>query len=312
MKQRTFADLAYDNKKKVTRKERFLSEMDTIIPWGLLLSCIDKARVSSPRGRSLTPNEVLLRCYFMQQWYGLSDPAMEDSLYDVESMRRFAGVSLNNIPDESSIQRFRQVLEKHSLTEELFALTNEYLTDKGLLLKAGTIVDATIISAPRSTKNKAQKSSPEMRSTRKGNNWHYGMKMHVGTDLQGRVHHVKVTDASVHDSKVMDDLLHGEEQSIYGDKAYANEAKAAKAKLDGVNWRVSRKAKRNCKLNCADKSFNRKSNRTRSKVEHVFGVVKNLWGYRKVRYRGLYKNTCQTFTLMALANLYLCRRELSA
>ena len=190
-------------------------------------------------------------------------------------------------------------------------LTNEYLGDKGLLLKEGTIVDATIISAPRSTKNKDHKSSPEMRSTRKGNNWHYGMKIHIGTDLQGRVHHVKVTDAAAHDSTVMDDLLHSEEKSIYGDKAYANEEKAVAAKASGVDWRVSRKAKKNRKLNCADKSFNRKSNRTRAKVEHVFGVVKHLWGYRKTRYRGLHKNACQAYTLMALANLYLSRRELS-
>ena len=312
MNQRSFSDLAYDNKKKVTRKERFLNEMDNIIPWDLLLSAIAAKRINHPVGRPLTPNNVLLRCYFMQQWYGLSDPAMEDSLYDVESMRRFAGVTLDNIPDESSIQRFHQFLSENHLTEQLLLLTNQYLSDKGLLLKEGTIVDATIISAPRSTKNQGHKASPEMRSTRKGNNWHYGMKIHVGTDLQGRVHHVKVTDAAVHDSKVMEDLLHGEEQSIYGDKAYANAQKAAKAEASGVDWRVNRKAKVNRKLTCADQSFNRKSNRTRAKVEHIFGVVKHLWGYRKTRYRGLHKNACQAYTLMALANLYLSKRELAS
>ena len=311
MNQRSFSDLAYENKKKTTRKEVLLNEMERIIPWDLFLSLIDKKRVNHPMGRPLTSNKVLLRCYFMQQWFNLSDPAMEDSLYDTEPMRRFAGVDLDNIPDESSIQRFHQFLAEHELTEQLLMLTNEYLGDKGLLLKEGTIVDATIISAPRSTKNKDHKSSPEMRSTRKGNNWHYGMKIHIGTDLQGRVHHVKVTDAAAHDSTVMDDLLHSEEKSIYGDKAYANEEKAAAAKASGVDWRVSRKAKKNRKLNCADKSFNRKSNRTRAKVEHVFGVVKHLWGYRKTRYRGLHKNACQAYTLMALANLYLSRRELS-
>ncbi len=174
---------------------------------------------------------------------------MEDSLYDIESMRRFAGVSLETIPDESSIQRFHQLLEEQQLTEQLFSLTNQYLTDKGLLLKEGTIVDATIISAPRSTKNKAHQRDPEMKSTRKGNNWHFGMKVHVGTDLKGKVHHIKVTDASVHDSKVMDDLLHGEEASIYGDKAYANDDKAARAKASGIDWRVNRKARKNRKFN---------------------------------------------------------------
>ncbi len=175
MSQKSFSDLAYDTKKKVTRKERFLNEMNSIIPWDLLLSSINAVRVGSSLGRKLTSNEVLLRCYFMQQWYGLSDPAMEDSLYDIESMRRFAGVTLENIPDESSIQRFRQLLEEHQLTEQLFMQTSQYLSEQGMLLKEGTIVDATIVSAPRSTKNKEYQRDPEMKSTRKGNNWHFGM-----------------------------------------------------------------------------------------------------------------------------------------
>lgn len=245
--------------------------------------------------------ETLLRINFMQQWYGLSDPAMEDSLYDIES-----------ILDESTICRFRHYLEARNLTKKLFQVTEQYLSEQGLILSEGTIVDASIISALNSTKNEKRACDPDMKQTKKGNQWHFGMKAHIGTDTNGRIHSVVVTDASVHDSVVMDDLLHGEESEIYGDKAYANDEKRAQAEGNGVTWRVNRKARRGRKLSCADKSFNRKSNRIRAKVEHAFGVVKNLWGYRKVRYKGLHKNACQAFTLFALTNIYMARRELLA
>jgi IS5 family transposase len=198
-------------------------------------------------------------------------------------------------PDETTICKFRHLLGKHKLSEQLFAVSQQHLEERGLLVKSGTIVDATIISAPTSTKNKARKRNPEMKSTRKGNQWYFGMKAHIGTDTQGRVHSVEVTSANVHDSVVMPECLHGDEQVIYGDKAYVNKA---------------RKATRKRKLNCADKSFNRKSNRTRAKVEHAFGVIKNLWGYRKVRYRGLAKNAGQVYTLLALVNIYMTRKQL--
>ena len=264
------------------------------------------------QGRHPIPAAVMLRIYFLQQWYGLSDPGMEDSLYDVESMRRFAGVDLESVPDESTILKFRHFLEQHRLTEQLFRLTRRYLSERGLLLSAGTIVDASIINAPSSTKNRDRQRDPEMKQTKKGNAWYFGMKTHIGSDTQGRVHSVAVTDAAVHDSVVMDECLHGEEAVIYGDKAYASEGRRQAAVDRGVDWRVSRKARRGKRLNCADRSFNRKSNRTRSRVEHAFGVVKQLWGYRKLRYRGLEKNTAQVFTLFALANFYLARRELAA
>jgi len=198
-------------------------------------------------------------------------------------MRRFAGVSMEQIPDESTILQFRHFLERHRLTEKLFQLTERYLSERGLLLSEGTIVDASIVSAPSSTKNLERKRDPEMKQTKKGNAWHFGMKLHVGSDIQGRVHSVVVTDASVHDSVVMEDCLHGEEQAIYGDKAYASQARQQEAVAAGIDWRVNRKARRGKKLNCADKSFNRKSNRVRARVEHVFGVIKHLWGYRRVR-----------------------------
>lgn len=311
MEQSSFSDLEYQSKKKTTRKEKFLSEMDEILPWKQLLSPIRKHYPKAGNGRRPYPLESMLRIYFMQQWYQLSDPAMEDSLYDIESMRRFAKLSLDTIPDESTILGFRHLLERYELTAKLFRITEKYLSKQGLILSEGTIVDASIVSAPSSTKNKDRQRDPEMKQSKKGNQWYFGMKMHIGTDTQGRVHSVVVTDAATHDSTMMDELLHGEETEIYGDKAYANQMKKAVAEASGITWRVNRKAKRGKKLSCADLAFNRKSNRMRAKVEHAFGVVKNLFGYRKVRYKGLAKNAAQVFTLFALSNLYMARKELA-
>lgn len=311
MKQSSFSDLEYSVKKKRTRKEVFLEQMDEILPWGLLLKPIKRHYPKAGKGRHPIGVEVMLRIYFMQQWYNLSDPGMEDSLYEIASMRRFAGIGIDAVPDETTICRFRHLLERHNLTQKLFITIQSYLSDHDLILSQGTIVDASIISAPSSTKNKDRKRDPDMKSTKKGNQWYFGMKVHVGTDKQGRAHSVAVTDAGVHDSQLMDDLLHGEEDEIYGDKAYADDQHQQQLESKGVTWRVSRKAKKNKKLNCADQSFNRKSNRTRAKGEHLFGVVKHLWGYRKVRYKGLNKNAAQVFTLFALANLYLARNDLA-
>jgi IS5 family transposase len=310
MKQSSFSDIAYENKKKITRKEKFLGEMTSVLPWKQLLKPILRKYPKPGNGRHPIPAQVMLRIYFMQQWYSLSGPAMGDSLYDTESMRRFAGVDINHIPDETTILNFRHFLERHHLPERLFEISAEYLSRHGLLLSEGTIVDATIIRAPSSTKNRDKQRDPEMRQTKKGSVWHFGMKAHIGTDTQGRVHSVTATDASVHDSQIMEDCLHGEEQAIYGDKAYANQARKQSAEAKGINWRVNRKARRGRKLNCADRSFNKKSNRTRSHVEHAFGIVKHLWGYNKVRYRGLNKNAAQIFTLFALANFYKVRHQL--
>jgi IS5 family transposase len=248
----------------------------------------------------------------MQQWYGLSDPAMEDSLYDIESMRRFAGIDLeiDVVPDETTILNFRHLLEQHNLTEQIFEETKQYLKEKGLFLREGTIVDATIIDAPSSTKNQGNARDPEMKQTKKGNQWYFGMKAHVGTDTKGLGHSVVVTDAVVHDSRVMDDLLHGEEPAVYGDKAYVSEEKEREYEGKGIKWCVKRKATRGYQLSEEDKEYNHRQGRIRAKVEHVFMVVKNLWHYRRVRYKGLYKNTVQVFSLFALANLYLVRREL--
>ena len=311
MKQAGFSDLEYDVKKKQTRKEKFLAEMEEILPWKVLLGVVRRHYPKRGSGRPPIGLEPMLRIYFMQQWYGLSDPAMEDSLYDITAMRRFAGLSFNEIPDETTILRFRHMLERHNVTEKLFRKTEQYLSERNLILSEGTIVDATIIAAPSSTKNQDKQRDPEMKQTKKGNQWYFGMKVHVGTDERGRAHSMAVTDAGVHDSQVMDDLLHGEEEAVYGDKAYADNRRKREMEESGVTWRVNRKSSRSRKLNCADKSFNRKSNRTRARVEHIFGVVKHLWGYRKVRYRGIDKNATQVFTLFTLANLYLARKELA-
>jgi transposase, IS5 family len=309
----SFASLAYDNKKKKTRREMFLQEMDQVIPWKDLVGIIVKYYPKAGDGRQPMPLERMLRIYFMQQWYGLSDPAMEDGLYDSESMRRFAGIDIvaDVVPDETTILHFRHLLEKHELTKKIFEKTKQYLSDKGLLLREGTIVDATIINAPSSTKNRDNTRDKEMKQTKKGNQWYFGMKAHVGTDTgKGLAHSVVVTDAGVHDSQVMDELLHGGEQAVYGDKAYTSEKKREEYEAKGIKWRVHRKACRHYQLSPEDVEYNHQQSQVRAKGEHAFLVVKHLWRYQKVRYKGLLKNAAQVFSLFALANLYLVRREL--
>jgi len=211
MKNVTFASLAYDSKKKKTRREKFLEEMDRVVPWRELLPLISPYYPRAGNGRQPMPMDRMLRIYFMQQWYRLSDPEMEDSLYDTESMRRFAGINLEGdmIPDETTILNFRHLLEEHHLTEKIFEQTRRYLAEKGLLLRQGTIVDATIITASSSTKNRDKARDQEMKSTRKANQYYFGMKAQVGTETgKGLVHDIVITDASVHDSQVMDGLVH--------------------------------------------------------------------------------------------------------
>ena len=228
------------------------------------------------KGRRPIGLEPMLNIYFLQQCYGYSDPAMEDSLYDHMAERIFARVEAGKAPDETTICKFRHLLEQHGLTEQLFELSRDILEKRDLLVKTGTIVDATIISAPSSTKNQAKQRDPEMKSTKKGNQWYFGMKAHIGTDLQGLVHSVAVTPANAYDVTLMDECLHGQEKVIYGDKAYVSERRKTQAEAQGVEWRVLRKATRKRKLNCADQSFNKKSNRTRARVEHTFGGIKHL------------------------------------
>ena len=312
MKQTTFASATWDRKGKVTRRERFLGEMDRVIPWAGILSIIEPHYPKAGNGTQPLPMERMLRIYFMQQWFNLSDPAAEDALYDSESMRRCAGVELvvDAIPAESKILRFRDLLVRHQLTERIFALVRGLLEEKRLLLKSGTIVDATIIEAPPSTKNEAKARDPEMRQTRKGGGWHFGMKAHVGTDLNGLVHTLVTTDAAQSEFGQLPKLLHGEERELYGDQAYWSDLHRHCAREHGVRYRVNRRPHPTRPLTAHDRKLNRLRSSTRARGEHAFHVVKRLWGFTKVRYRGLAKNTARLFTAFALANLYLARRRL--
>lgn len=312
MKQTTFASAAWDKKGKVTRRERFLGEMDAVIPWASMLALIEPHYPKAGNGTQPMPLERMLRIYFMQQWFNLSDPGMEDTLYDSESMRRFAGVELveDAIPDETTILRFRHLLEQQQLTERIFALVRGLLEQKRLLLKSGTIVDATIIEAPPSTKNEAKARDPEMKQGKKGRSWHFGMKAHVGTDPNGLVHTLVTTHAGASEFKQLPKLLHGEERELYGDQAYWSELHRIAAKHHGVRYRVNRRPNPTRPLTQYQRKLNRLRSATRARGEHAFHVVKRLWGFTKVRYRGLAKNTARLFTMFALANLYLVRRRL--
>lgn len=313
MSQLTFASVAYNSKKKVTRREKFLNEMDLIIPWKALEGVIAPLYPDIGNGRPPIGLGRMLRIYFMQQWFNLSDPAMEDSLYDSESMRRFAGIELGRdpVPDETTICKFRHLLERNAATEKLFVEVRDQLQKKGLMVREGSIVDATIIDAPTSTKNTSKSRDPEMHSTKKGNNWYFGMKAHVGTETsRGLVHSLVCTPANIHDRHMLEALLHGGEKSIYGDGAYQSKERKNNFESRGIKWNVSRVGKCHVNLSKRDREWNRRKSQIRALGEHAFGVVKNLWGHKKVRYKGMRKNTAHFFTLFALANMYMVRRDL--
>jgi IS5 family transposase len=310
--QRTFASVEWSRKGKVTRRERFLAEMDAVIPWQRLMARIEPHYPKAGAGRQPLGLEKMLRIYFLQQWFNLSDPAAEDAIYDSESMRRFARIELGEevVPDESTILRFRHLLEQQGLTAGIFEEVAGLLEHKRLLLRSGTIVDATIISAPSSTKNATERRDPEMKQTRKGKTWHFGMKLHVGTDRRGIVHTVRATHAGAADIAQLPDLLHGQEREIYGDQAYWKESDRHAFEARGVRYRINRRAKSTAPLSERWKQINRARSRTRARGEHPFRVIKQLWGFVKVRYRGLAKNLARAHTMFALANLYQVRREL--
>jgi len=316
VKQLTFASASYGMKKKTTRRERFLAEMDQVVPWSQLLALIEGhyPKASGKGGRPVIPLERMLRIYFLQQWFSLSDPAMEEALYDIESMRRFVGIELNEeaIPDETTLLNFRHLLERERLTEAIFAEVRHLLAERGLLLKAGTLVDATLIAAPSSTKNQAGSRDPEMTQTRKGKQWHFGMKAHIGVDADsGLVHTVALSTAKTADITLIEELLHGEEKIICADRGYDSQTLRnkliAKHKLDAIAWR----RKPGNPLSEAHARFNWLVAKFRAKVEHPFRVLKRQFGYQKVRYRGLAKNAAQLFSLFALVNLFLARRQLA-
>lgn len=315
MKQQSLASLTYEGMKKRTKREKFLNEMDRVVPWERLEKLIEPYYPTVGNGRPPRGLKVMLRIYCLQQWYGLSDPGVEEALYDIESMRRFVGLELGEdaIPDETTVLNFRHLLEEHNLTSAVFEAVKAYLGEQGLLLSGGSIVDATIIHAPSSTKNQRKERDPEMSSTKKGNTWHFGMKAHISVDANsGFVHTVGVTPANDHDNSVISELIREDDRAIFGDKGYASDQTKRAARQAGVYWAVLDKAKRNRKLSGSQCKRNKKHASIRAKVEHVFRVVKCQFGYRKTRYKGLAKNAAQVFSLMALANLYQARGQLLA
>jgi len=316
MSQLSFSSLDFAAKKKTTKREVFLAEMASVVPWPSLEAAIDPfyPKMGPQGGRRAFPLAVMLRIYCLQQWYHLSDPSAEEALYDIHSMRAFVGLELGRdaIPDETTILNFRHLLERHDLTKVIFAIVKEHLEARGSLLRGGTIVDATLIAASPSTKNKSRQRDPEMRQSKKGNQWYFGMKVHIGVDAQsGLVHTAGVTTGSVHDAKVMDHLIREDDRAVYGDRAYASERKKRAAHRAGVVWAVKEKAKPGKTLSRHMREKNRRSGKIRARVEHVFRVMKCQFGYRKVRYRGIAKNGAQVFSLLALANIYLARRQLA-
>src|SRR6201986_3646826 len=310
--QRTFASLAWNGKGKVPGREPFLAEMDAVIPWPRLLRLIEPHYPKAGNGRQPLGLEKMLRIYFLQQWFNLSDPQAEDAIYDSESMRRFTRVELGDdvVPDETTILRFRHLLEKHHLTGAIFEAIGGLLEAKGLLLRAGTIVDATIIAAPSSTKNATATRDPEMKQTRRGRNWQFGMKLHIGADKCGIVHTVRATAASVADITQLPDLLHGQEREVFGDQAYWKEDDREFLEAWGMRYRINRRPTSKRPLSARWRMINRARSRTRARGEHAFRIVKQLWGFAKVRYRGLAKNLARAQTMFALANLYQVRRQL--
>jgi IS5 family transposase len=317
MKQRSLSMTGYFDKGKKTRREVFLAEMEQVVPWARLQGLIEPHYPSgSPAGgRPPLPLERMFRIYCLQQWYNLSDPGAEEALYDSITMRCFAGVRADDdvIPDETTILNFRRLLERHELTERLLAEINAHLSERGLFVGKGTIVDATIINAPSSTKNAENKRDPEMHQTRKGKQWYFGMKMHTGVDDGfGLVHTVQGTAANVADVNLFGELLHGGEERVHGDSAYHSKALAAQAEASGIEFSVNQRGSKHKPLTQAQRARNRRLSRVRAVVEHPFLVVKRLWGHAKVRYRGIAKNLAQMNVLFGLANLYRVRRHLLA
>lgn len=316
MKQQSLATAGFELAKKRTRKREFLDEMNLVVPWSELVGLTQPHAPAGKTGRPPFAVETMLRIHFMQQWFGLSDPAMEEALHDVPLYCQFAQLDpgMSRLPDESTILRFRHLLEEHGLTLQIMATINATLAKKGLMLKAGTVVDATLIAAPSSTKNKEGERDPEMHQAKKGNQWHFGMKAHIGVDAEsGLVHSVIGTAANVNDVTQGHDLLHGTETVVFADAGYQGADKRAEA--TGVKWQVAmRPSKRRALADSGWGALLEQAEKlkasVRAKVEHPFRVIKRQFGYVKVRYRGLAKNTAQLVTLFALSNLWMVRKRI--
>ena len=319
----SLGERGFERKTKRTRKREFLDEMNLVVPWAELVSLIapHAPQPGTKGGRPPFAVETMLRIHFLQQWFNLSDPAMEEALYDTPMFREFAGLDIgeDHLPDESTILRFRHLLEAHQLSIQILATVNATLSTKGLLLREGTVVDATLIAAPSSTKNSRSERDPEMHQTRKGNQWHFGMKAHAGVDADsGLVHTVTATAANAHDITQAHALLHGQESDVFADSGYRGVQKREEilTRHPDVNWHIAmmpgkRKAlKKDTAMGAMLDKLEQTKARIRAKVEHPFRVIKRQFGYTKVKYRGLAKNTANLLTLFALSNLWMVRKRL--
>lgn len=320
MKQQTLAmatdqNAQYEQYRKLTKRDVFLATMEQLVPWAELCAVIEPHYPKAGNGRPPVGLERMLRMYFVQQWFNLADAACEDALLDSTALRRFVGIDLGRerVPDATTLLKFRRLLETHDLGRALFAKVGAVLQANGLKVGTGTIVDATIIGAPSSTKNKDKQRDPEMRQTRKGKQWFFGMKLHIGVDSKtGLAHSAVVTAANVHDKHPLPDLLHGNEEHVWGDCAYASQGKLIESKAPHALDLTNRKVRKGSVTEELERMVNRAKSRVRARVEHVFAVVKRLWGFNKVRYRGLAKNATRSFVALGLANLYLARKRLEA
>jgi len=312
-KQMTLTGTGFEKYAKTTRRGQFLSEMERVVPWRELCALIQPVYPKGEGGRPAVPLERMLRIYFLQHWFNLSDPAVEESLYDSATMRVFAGIDLASepVPDETTVCKFRHLLERNELGTRLFQEVGRYLQQRGMQVSSGTIVDATIIKAPSSTKNASGERDPEMRSVKKGNEWHFGMKAHVGVDKKYKlIHAVAVSSANVRDSVMLPELLHGRETHVWGDSAYAGQTEVIEALAPAAKDLTQKRGRGYKYLTPRQRILNRARSRVRARVEHAIGVFKRIFGFTKVRYRGLAKNANRLFVACALTNLFMVRHRL--
>ena len=306
--QPTLAGTGFEKYTKRTRRAQFLAEMERVVPWRELCAQIEPVYPKAGNGRPPVGVERMLRMYFLQHWFNLSDPAVEEALYDSPTMRAFVGIDLGRepVPDETTVCKFRHLLESHGLGQALFDAVTEHLRGHGVTVRTGTIVDATIIAAPSSTKNATGTRDPGMHQTQKGQQWYFGMKGHFGVDSQSKlIHSVEATPANIHDSHVLPWLVHGAEPRVWGDSAYAGQAAVLRVCAPHARDFTHRRP-----TNAARRATNRWKSRVRARVEHPIGVIKRIFGFTKVCYRGLPKNRHRLVVASALANLFMMRRRL--
>ena len=316
MKQQTLAMMTgFEKYGKKTRRAEFLEEMEQVVPWARLCGLLEPSYPKAGNGRPPVGVERMLRIYFLQQWFNLSDPAVEEALYDSAVMRQFAGIDLGRepAPDETTVCKFRHLLEEHQLGGEMLKVVNRHLEGKGVRITTGTIVDATIIHAPSSTKNRERERDEEMHQTKKGKQWYFGMKAHVGVDSKTKlIHSVVATPANVADATVLPELLHGQEMRVWGDQAYRGQTEVIQACAPNAKDFTNQRYRYKDQVDEVARRKNRMKSKVRSKVEHVFGVMKLKFGFVKVRYRGLAKNAHRLFVTSALVNLFRTRQRLLA